>query len=96
MKSIAALSLVLTLAYASQNEAYRESLDLFQLPKGYYLNRYTFQFEMKDVSKQRVDKMPLQMVQFARGTPEVKEVEMDLVQGRWQEGVMKAVSGYGD
>ena len=59
------------------------------------MNRFEFSFQLDDVrSTRRVDLMPLQMVKFAEGTPEVREIEMDLVQGRWQENVMKVVTGY--
>ena len=77
-------------------EAYTENLDLFQLPKGHYLHRFNFSFVLDNnaTTSHRIDLMPLQMVKFAQGTPEVREIQVDLVQGRWQENVMKAVTSY--
>jgi hypothetical protein len=40
--------------------------------------------------------MPLHVIEFAKGTPEVEEVQMDLVQGRWQENAMKRVTSQSD
>jgi hypothetical protein len=34
------------------------------------------------------------MIMFALGTPEVREIELDLVQGRWHENVMKILTSF--
>ena len=52
---------------------------MYALPNNYYLNNFTFKFEMDgSYLGDRVDYMPLHFVQFAKSAPQLETLEIDL------------------
>lgn len=81
-------AILISLLIPSLASAYSESLHVHKLPNNLYLNTFNFQFSHGD------QYMPLHFIEFARLSPQIRQVEIDLVQGRWQENVMKKVSSF--
>ena len=56
---------------------------------------FTFSFDVQTKNPTTtVNKMPLQIYQLIKSNEGIEEVKLDLVQGRWQENVMKKVTSF--
>lgn len=84
-------SLLILLPFVSLcSDTFKENLDVHILPNNHFLSNFTYKYELmysSDVT--RIDYFPIQIFKFLSDTPMITKVEVDLVQGRWQENVMK-------
>jgi hypothetical protein len=87
------ITLLLCSCLAHLKETYDEKLSIYQLPNGYAMANFTFSFDIQ-TSNNKVDKMPIQIYQLIKSNEGIEEVKLDLVQGRWQENVMKKVTSF--
>ncbi|CDW82854.1 gpi transamidase component gpi16 [Stylonychia lemnae] len=81
-----------------QLDTYSESLLIYQLANNFYINNFTFNYELvseksKSILK-RLDYFPIQFEKFLHLNPELKSIELDLVQGRFQENALKKVTQF--
>eukprot|EP00347_Sterkiella_histriomuscorum_P003512 403364016 len=80
------------------SDTYSEQLNIHQLPNNYFLNNFTFTFDASNQDSQsglqKINYFPLQFSEFLRLNPELSHVELDLVQGRFQDSALKRISDY--
>ena len=71
MKMQLLLTAVIACGVVHSHDVFSESLDIFQLPGGFYLNNFTFRFDA-DRIQERIDYMPIHFSTLIKSVPELE------------------------